>query len=144
MNGKIYQQTVKTTNTNHDRFEVLKLFTRKLVNCRYKISAKKVAEYLNKGKFGYTFDETGDNLITNDSVFADDVALAVDRIRAIYSEPHISLKKEEIAALHQGSYITLKQRAGDPSLIIRAGKVIATGEICIAYDNFAIRVIEVK
>ncbi len=55
-----------------------------------------------------------------------------------------SLKKEEIAALHQGSYITLKQRAGDPSLIIRAGKVIATGEICIADDNFAIRVIEVK
>ena len=55
-----------------------------------------------------------------------------------------SLKKEEIAALHQGSYITLKQRAGDPSLIIRAGKVIATGEICIADDTFAIRVIEVK
>ena len=55
-----------------------------------------------------------------------------------------SLRKEEIAALHQGSYITLKQRAGDPSLIIRAGKVIATGEICIADDSFAIRVIEVK
>ena len=55
-----------------------------------------------------------------------------------------SLKKEEIAALHQGSYITLKQRAGDPSMIIRAGKVIATGEICIAYDTFAIRVIDVK
>ena len=55
-----------------------------------------------------------------------------------------SLKKEEIAALHQGSYITLKQRAGDPSLIIRAGKVIATGEICIAYENFGIRIIEVK
>lgn len=55
-----------------------------------------------------------------------------------------SLKKEEIAGLHQGSYITLKQRAGDPSLIIRAGKIIATGEICIADDNFAIRVIEVK
>ena len=55
-----------------------------------------------------------------------------------------SLKKEEIAALHQGSYITLKQRAGDPSLIIRAGKVIATGEICIADDTFAIRVMELK
>lgn len=55
-----------------------------------------------------------------------------------------SLKKEEIAGLHQGSYITLKQRAGDPSLIIRAGKVIGTGEICVADDTFAIRVIEVK
>ena len=55
-----------------------------------------------------------------------------------------TLKKEEIAGLHQGSYITLKQRAGDPSLIIRAGKVIGTGEICVADDTFAIRVIEVK
>ena len=55
-----------------------------------------------------------------------------------------SLKKEEIAALHQGSYITLKQRAGNPAQIIRSGKVVATGEICIADDTFAIRVIEVK
>ncbi|MDY6367399.1 MAG: hypothetical protein SPL13_02645, partial [Clostridia bacterium] len=76
--------------------EILKLFTRKLVNCRYKISAVKLAKYLNEGKFGYTFDETGDNIITNDSVFADDVALVVDRIRAIYNEPHISLRKDEI------------------------------------------------
>ena len=55
-----------------------------------------------------------------------------------------SLKKEEIAALHQGSYITLKQRAGNPAQIIHSGKVVATGEICIADDTFAIRVIEVK
>ena len=76
--------------------EVLKLFTRKLVNCRYKVSAVKLAEYLREGKFGYTFDESGDNVITNDTVFADDVALVTNRIRAIYSEPHISLKKDEV------------------------------------------------
>ena len=53
------------------------------------------------------------------------------------------LSKEEIAGLHQGSYVILKQRAGEFAQIIRAGKVVARGEICIADDTFAIRVIEV-
>ena len=53
------------------------------------------------------------------------------------------LSKEEIAGLHQGSYVILKQRAGEFAKIIRAGKVVARGEICIADDTFAIRVIEV-
>ena len=55
-----------------------------------------------------------------------------------------SLSKQEVAALHQGSYIILKQRAGEFTQIIRAGKLVALGEICIADDNFAIRVVEVK
>ena len=54
------------------------------------------------------------------------------------------LNKQEIAALHQGSYIILKQRAGEMTQILRAGKLVALGEICIADDTFAIRVIEVK
>lgn len=54
------------------------------------------------------------------------------------------LNKQEIAALHQGSYIILKQRAGEMTQILRAGKLVALGEICIADDNFAIRVVEVK
>ncbi|MCR4953384.1 MAG: helix-turn-helix domain-containing protein [Treponema sp.] len=53
------------------------------------------------------------------------------------------LTKQEIAGLHQGSYLILKQRAGEMTLIIRAGKVVARGEICIADENFAIRVVEV-
>ena len=53
------------------------------------------------------------------------------------------LSKEEIAGLHQGSYVILKQRAGEFAQIIRTGKVVARGEICIADDTFAIRVIEV-
>ncbi|MBO4508898.1 MAG: FliM/FliN family flagellar motor switch protein, partial [Spirochaetaceae bacterium] len=54
-----------------------------------------------------------------------------------------ALTKEEIAGLHQGAYLILKQRAGEPSQIIRAGKLVARGEICIATDTFAIRVMEV-
>lgn len=54
------------------------------------------------------------------------------------------LNKQEIAALHQGSYIILKQRAGEMTQILRAGKLVALGEICIADDNFAIRVVELK
>lgn len=55
-----------------------------------------------------------------------------------------ALSKEEISGLHQGSYILLKQRAGELCKIIRAGKEIGTGEICIADDLFAIRIVEVK
>ena len=55
-----------------------------------------------------------------------------------------ALSKEEIAALHQGAYIVLKQRAGELCKIIHSGKVIGTGEICIADDRFAIRVIECR
>ena len=54
------------------------------------------------------------------------------------------LNKQEIAALHQGSYIILKQRAGEMTQILRAGKLVALGEICIADDTFAIRVVEIK
>lgn len=53
-----------------------------------------------------------------------------------------TLSKEEITTLHQGSYIVLKQRAGELCKIIRSGKVIGSGEICIADDKFAIRIVE--
>ena len=55
-----------------------------------------------------------------------------------------ALTKQEIAALHQGSYIILKQRAGEFTQILRSGKLAAVGEICIADDTFAIRVVEVR
>ena len=53
------------------------------------------------------------------------------------------LSKEAVAGLHQGSYVILKQRAGEFAQISRSGKLVARGEICIADDTFAIRVIEV-
>ena len=52
------------------------------------------------------------------------------------------LSKEEVAGLHQGSYVILKQRAGEFTQIIRSGKIVARGEVCIADDTFAIRVVE--
>ncbi|MCQ2577418.1 MAG: FliM/FliN family flagellar motor switch protein [Treponema sp.] len=55
-----------------------------------------------------------------------------------------ALSKEEISSLHQGSYVVLKQRAGELCKIIRSGKVIGTGEICIADDRFAIRIVECR
>lgn len=52
------------------------------------------------------------------------------------------LSKEEVAGLHQGSYVILKQRAGEFAQIIRSGKIVARGEVCIADDTFTIRVVE--
>ncbi|MCI5665211.1 MAG: FliM/FliN family flagellar motor switch protein [Spirochaetia bacterium] len=54
------------------------------------------------------------------------------------------MSKEEIAALHQGTFVVLKQRAGELCKIIRSGKVIGTGEICIFDEKFAIRVVEFR
>ena len=76
--------------------EVLKLFTRKLANCKYSVPADKLTAYLKEGNFGYTFDKNSDNIVTNDSVFAEELALVTERIRAIFEEPHISLKQEDI------------------------------------------------
>ena len=76
--------------------EILKVFTRKLANCKYSVPAEKLTQYLKEGSFGYSFDPNGDNLITNDSVFADEVATAVEHIRSIFNDPHITLKQEEV------------------------------------------------
>ena len=55
-----------------------------------------------------------------------------------------ALSDEEINGLHQGSYLILNQIAGEQCLIIRSGKVVATGEIVIVDQNFGVRIVEVK
>lgn len=55
-----------------------------------------------------------------------------------------ALSEEQVNGLHQGSYILLNQLTGDPCLILRAGKVVATGEVVICDNNFGIRIIETK
>ena len=80
-------------SNNH---KILKLFTRKLANCRYKVPVKSLIEYMDKGQFGYTVDEETNTLITNDSVFASSIASVITHIRSIFKDPHIFLKKEEI------------------------------------------------
>ncbi|MCR4939295.1 MAG: FliM/FliN family flagellar motor switch protein [Treponemataceae bacterium] len=87
-----------------------------------------------------------------DDLFGIEVAESTQLSEIVYDEKDYlsvqlgstALTKQEIAALHQGSYILLKQRAGEMTQIIRAGKVVAYGEICIVDDNFGIRLVEVK
>ena len=87
-----------------------------------------------------------------DDAFGIEIAETTQLNEIVYDEPdYISvqlgttaLTKQEIAALQQGSYIILKQRAGEMTQILRAGKLVAVGEICITDSNFAIRVIEVR
>lgn len=55
-----------------------------------------------------------------------------------------ALTEQEISNLHKDSYIVLKQRAGEVSNVIRTGKIIGTGEICIADDTFSIKIFNVK
>lgn len=75
---------------------ILKTFTRKLANCRYKVRLDTVINYMNDGKFGYTTEDGVESVITNDLVFADDIATVITHLKAIFKEPHIFLKKEEI------------------------------------------------
>lgn len=79
-------------SNNH---QILKLFTRKLANCRYKVPVNSVIQYMDKGQFGYNTVEGEDTVVTNDSVFASSIASVITHIRAIFKDPHIFLKKEE-------------------------------------------------
>ena len=92
---------------------------------------------------------TGKTVAIDDS-FGIEIAETTQLNEIVYDEPdYISIQlgttaltKQEIAALQQGSYIILKQRAGEMTQILRAGKLVAVGEMCIADNNFAIRIIE--
>ena len=76
--------------------EILQLFSRRLAICRHNISARKLAQYLKNGEFGFSFNRKDGYLVTNDTVFAAETEQLVDHIRAIFNEPHISLKKDHV------------------------------------------------
>ena len=78
-----------------DNHQILKLFTRKLANCRYKVPVNSLIQYMDKGQFGYNVEEGEDTVVTNESVFASSVSSLIMHIRAIFKDPHIFLKKEE-------------------------------------------------
>ncbi len=80
----------------NESLNILKAFTRKLANCRYRVKASTLVEYLNDGKFGYTFDKENESIITNDCVFADDITKVVGYIRSVFRQPHVFLRKEDI------------------------------------------------
>lgn len=86
-----------------------------------------------------------------DDLWGIQIAESVQLNDIVYEEDYLSvqlgsaaLSKEEIPALHQGAFVVLKQRAGELFKIIRSGKVIGTGEICIFDDRFAIRIVECR
>jgi len=81
---------------NNDSLSILKLFTRKLANCRYKVAPKALVEYMKGGRFGYTCEEGEEIVVTNEYVFASDVTAVVAHIRNIFKEPHIFLRKDEV------------------------------------------------
>ena len=75
---------------------ILKAFSQKLANCRHEIPLSLILEYFSEGKFGYTVDEKNKKIVTNDYVFADNIASLVIHIKNIVKKPHIFLKKENI------------------------------------------------
>ena len=75
---------------------VLSAFTRKLANCRHTVSLKALMKYFDEGKFGYTYDEDDVEVVTNDFVFADDIATLVSHLRNIFKKPRMFLKKEYV------------------------------------------------
>ena len=79
-----------------NNLNILKQFSRKLANCKYRVPVDKLCQYFNEGQFGYTTIKGSDTVVTNDFVFADDISTAIKHIRAIFSEPHISLRQENV------------------------------------------------
>ena len=80
----------------NDSLSILKTFTRKLANCRYRVAPTKLIEDLKNGGFGYTVEEGEPEVVNNDFVLADDFATLLDSIRVIFREPRLHLKKENI------------------------------------------------
>lgn len=75
---------------------ILKSFSRKLANCRFKVPAEDLISYFKGGQYGYDAVDGEEIVVTNESVFADSVATAIVYIRSAFKDPHIFLKKEEI------------------------------------------------
>jgi len=75
---------------------ILKAFSQKLANCRHEIPLSLILEYFAEGKFGYVVDEKNKKIVTNEYVFADNIASLIVHIRNIVRKPHIFLKKENV------------------------------------------------
>ena len=78
----------------NDNLEILKLFSRKLANCRYRVPAKLLVKHLKEGQFGYSINDN--RIVTNDFVFANDIQTLIKHVREIFKQPHINLKQENI------------------------------------------------
>ena len=80
---------------SNNSLSILKNFTRKLANCRYRVLVNSLIDDLNNGGFGYTVrgKKAVDN---NDFVIADDFETLLESIRVIFRAPRLHLKKESV------------------------------------------------
>ena len=75
---------------------ILNNFTRKLVNCRYRVAIESLVEDLKNGGFGYSIKESEKEVSNNDFVLADDFETLLESIRVIFRAPRLHLKKENV------------------------------------------------
>ncbi len=104
----------------NDSLSILKTFTRKLANCRYRVAPKTLIEELKKGGFGYTVEDGVEEVVNNDYVLASDFVTLLDSIRAIFREPRLFIKKENLVmraeAMSKYDTTTLKATYRDEKL----------------------------
>ena len=79
-----------------DSLSILKTFTRKLYNCRYRVDATTLIHDLKDGAFGYTVEKGAEKVVNNDFVLASDFEKLLQSIRVIFKEPRLFLKKENV------------------------------------------------
>lgn len=128
----------------NDSLTILKLFTRKLANCRYKVAPDALVKYMEEGRFGYTCQADSEDVVTNEFVFADDVATLVSHIRSIFKEPHIFLKREDVVqnvtVASKIDNVSLRQTYKDDKIWrVKNGKIAPEFVHAYVYeDNLAI------
>lgn len=129
---------------NNDNRSILKLFTRKLANCRYRVTSTSLVDFLRSGKFGFVRTEDQENVVTNEYLFVDDISTVIPHLRAIFKDPRISLKQEE-AILNASAASYFDQRSLEKNIKDEKLWKIKDGQIQPEYvhsyvqeDNLAI------
>ncbi len=80
----------------NESLAILKSVSSKLANCKGRVPASKLIGYVKHGRFGYSETAESDTVITNDSVFADEVQGLIAHLRGIFKEPYINLERQNI------------------------------------------------
>lgn len=80
----------------NDKLNILKTFTRRLFNCRFRVAPTALIQALKNGEFGYTVEEGTEQVVNNDFVLANDFETLLDSFRTIFREPRLFLKKENV------------------------------------------------
>lgn len=81
---------------SNSSLSILKNFTRKLANSRYRVAIDSLIDDLKKGGFGYNTVRTKKEVVNNDFVIADDFETLLESIRVIFRAPRLHLKNENV------------------------------------------------